>query len=286
MKNKFLAMFVIVSALLLSQRDFAADTNNVIPDLKSLVAKVNAKLQQGKHTENDFADELKEFNVLYAKYKDLKTEEVAQIPAMKAELYLEVLIDPEKAAAAFQEIKQDMPQTETGKRVDAILDSLKKPIAAEQVRHTLVEGTQFPDFDEKDLNGKSLSLANYKGKVVLVDFWATWCAPCLRELPNTLKVYQKYHSQGFEVVGISLDDDQPQLEKFIKENNIAWPQFFDGKGRDNKLALKYGVDAPPNFYLLDREGKIIGIDRYPDIHGKGLRGDELEAAVANALKKN
>src|SRR5476649_1139341 len=114
MKNKILTAFVVLSAMMFSQRGITADTNSVIPDLKSLVAKVNVKLEQGKHTENDFADELKEFDALYAKYKDLKTEEVAQIPAMKAELYLEVLIDPEKAAEAFQEIKQDMPQTETG----------------------------------------------------------------------------------------------------------------------------------------------------------------------------
>jgi peroxiredoxin len=241
------------------------------------VAKVNAKLQQGKHTENDFADELKEFDALYAKYKDLKTEEVAQIPAMKAELYLEVIYDPEKAAEAFQQIKRDMPETATGKRVDTILDSLKKPIEAEQIRNTLAEGTQFPDFDEKDLTGKPLSLASYKGKVVLIDFWATWCPPCVRELPNTLKVYQKYHDQGFDVMGVSLDDDQPQLEKFLKANSMTWSQFFDGQGVKNKLALKYGIEAIPATFLLDGDGKIIG---------KDLRGDELEAAVSKALKKN
>jgi peroxiredoxin len=286
MKNKILTAFVVLSAMMFSQRGITADTNSVIPDLKSLVAKVNVKLEQGKHTENDFADELKEFDALYAKYKDLKTEEVAQIPAMRAELYLEVFYDPEKAAEAFQQIQRDMPETATGKRVDAILDSLKRPLEAERIRHTLVEGTQFPDFDEKDLAGKPLSLANYKGKVVLVDFWATWCPPCVRELPNTLKVYQKYHDQGFEVIGVSLDDDQTQLEKFLKANSMMWPQYFDGKGRDNKLAIKYGADAPPNFYLLDREGKIIGKDTVSDVIGKGLHGDELEAAVAKALSKN
>jgi thiol-disulfide isomerase/thioredoxin len=277
MKNKILVLFVILSVLMFRQHGFAADTNSVIPDLKLLVAKVNAKLQQGKHTENDFADELKEFDALYAKYKDLKTEEVAQIPAMKAELYLEVIYDPEKAAEAFQQIKRDMPETATGKRVDTILDSLKKPIEAEQIRNTLAEGTQFPDFDEKDLTGKPLSLASYKGKVVLIDFWATWCPPCVRELPNTLKVYQKYHDQGFDVMGVSLDDDQPQLEKFLKANSMTWPQFFDGQGVKNKLALKYGIEAIPATFLLDGDGKIIG---------KDLRGDELEAAVSKALKKN
>jgi thiol-disulfide isomerase/thioredoxin len=269
--------------LMFNRHGFAADTNDFISDFNSLVAKVNLKLEQGKHTETDFADDITALDALYAKNKNLKTEQVAQFPALKAELYLKVINDPEKAAEALQQIKRDMPETQTGQRVDATLDLLKKPLEAEPIRHTLVEGTQFPDFDEKDLAGKPLSLANYKGKVVLVDFWATWCAPCVRELPNTLKVYQKYHDQGFEIVGISLDDDQPQLEKFLKENNITWSQYFDGKGTDNKLGLKYGVDSTPTFYLLDREGKIIGIDRDREIIGKGLRDEELEAAVVKAL---
>ncbi len=278
--KKFLLFAVTAAVLLSGLNGFADGTNAVITDLTALVSKVNAEIKKGGTTEKDYADELKDFDVLYAKYKHLKTEDVAQILMMKAQLYLQVINapigDPEKAAEALQQIKRDLPETESGKRVDAILDSLKGPIEAERIRDTLVVGAKFPGFDEKDVAGKPLSLSSYKGKVVLVDFWATWCGPCVAELPNVIATYQKYHDKGFDIIGVSLDTDQATLERFLKENNISWQQFYDGKKWDNKLAVKYGVNATPTDYLLDGDGKIIGMN---------LRGPDLEAAVAKALAK-
>ncbi len=243
-------------------------------ELNNLIAKIKTKLQQGKQTENDLADNIKEFNVLLAKHEGEKSDEVANILVKKAELYLEVLFDPEKAAEVYKQIKRDFPQTKTGQNADANLESLQKPIAAEKIRRSLVGGIPFPGFNEKDLNGKPLVLADYKGKVVLIDFWATWCVPCLMEMPNVLKTYEKYHDKGFEVIGVSLDDDQQKLQRFLGQNNISWPQYWDGKQYDNKLAEKYGVIFVPFNYLLDGAGNIIT---------QNLRGDALEAAVAKAL---
>jgi thiol-disulfide isomerase/thioredoxin len=109
-----------------------------------------------------------------------------------------------------------------------------------------------------------------------VDFWATWCGPCRTELPNVIATYKKYHDQGFEIIGVSLDQDQAKLTGFTKSMNMTWPQFFDGQGWQNKLAVKYGIESIPATYLLDGNGKIIGRD---------LRGDELTQAVAKALGK-
>jgi thiol-disulfide isomerase/thioredoxin len=280
--KKAFAIVLGAAALLLSgQRGIANGTNAVITDMNALVTKVNAKIQKGATAEKDYADELKAFDALYAKYKDQKTDEVAQILMMKAELYLAVVNapegDPEKAAEVLQKVKRDLPETEFGKRVDSILDGLKRPIEAERIRDTLVVGAKFPDFNVADLAGQPLSVANNKGRVVLIDFWATWCPPCRAELPNVIATYQKYHSKGFDIIGVSLDEDKAQLLSFIKNQNMTWPQYFDGKKWDNKLAMNYGVEIAPTTYLLDGEGKIIG---------KDLRGDDLKKAVATALSKN
>ena len=135
-------------------------------------------------------------------------------------------------------------------------------------------GSPFPDFSETDVNGKPISVAQYKGKIVLVDFWATWCGPCVGELPNVLKTYEKYHSKGFEIVGVSLDSDKSKLTSFIQAKNMTWQQFFDGGGWKNKIAQKYTVHSIPATYLIDKDGKLLA---------KNLRGPALEEAVGKAL---
>ena len=108
----------------------------------------------------------------------------------------------------------------------------------------------------------------------MIDFWATWCGPCVAEMPNVIQTYQKYHAQGFEIIGVSLDTDREKFLAFTGKMDMAWPQFFDGQGWDNKLAVKYGIMSIPASYLLDGTGKIIARD---------LRGKKLEQAVAKAL---
>lgn len=134
---------------------------------------------------------------------------------------------------------------------------------------------QAPDFSLAEVGtGKTFSLSANKGKVVLIDFWATWCGPCVAELPNVLKAYEKHHAKGFEIIGISLDSDQKKLETFVKQKHMTWPQYFDGQGWQNKLAQQYGVNSIPATYLVDRQGNIIA---------SGLRGENLETAIAAAL---
>lgn len=246
-------------------------------ELNALVAKVNNKLHQGKKSEAALKDELKEFDALIEKHKSEKTDDTAQIILMKAMLYLEVLDNSDKGIALVQQLKTDYPDTKAGKNADAILDNIKHQEEAKKIQRTLVEGAKFPDFDEKDLAGKSLSVANFKGKVVLIDFWATWCAPCVGELPNVVKTYEKNHDKGFEIIGVSLDDNERTLKNFTKDRNMTWQQFFDGKRWNNKLAQKYGIQSIPATFLLDGEGKIIGRD---------LRGEALAEAVTKALAKN
>ncbi|MCA9099836.1 MAG: redoxin family protein [Pirellulales bacterium] len=111
------------------------------------------------------------------------------------------------------------------------------------------------------VDGKEFDWSKYRGKVVLVDFWATWCGPCRAELPNVLENYEKYHDRGFEVVGISLDDDRSALESFLEEQKIPWETLFsdDPNGAVNKLASYYGVSAIPTVWLIDQQGKVVSL---------------------------
>jgi peroxiredoxin len=162
----------------------------------------------------------------------------------------------------------------------ALLTSASAVVAADDAKtdlKALAVGSPFPNFNETDIDGKPVSVANYKGKIVLVDFWATWCGPCVAELPNVLKAYEKYHGKGFEIIGISLDSNKARLTDFVKAKNVTWQQFFDGQGWKNKLGQKYSVNSIPATYLVDKEGKLIA---------KNLRGEALEKAVAKALGEN
>jgi peroxiredoxin len=274
---KKVLLFVLGACLLTPGADaIAAEKADAKTELKDLVSKINGKLQQGKRTEQDLAEDLKQFDALLAEHQGEKTDDVAQILFMEAMLYAQVLGDPDKAGVLVKRIQTNFPDTSQGKRAGDMLANIAKQAAAKKIQSALAVGNKFPDFDLKDFAGKPLSVANYKGKVVLVDFWATWCGPCVGELPNVLRTYEKYHPKGFEIIGVSLDEKADALTKFIKERGVTWQQFFDGKGWTNALAIKYGVMSIPATYLLDAEGKILA---------KDLRGEALEAAVDKALVK-
>ena len=106
-------------------------------------------------------------------------------------------------------------------------------------------------------NGSEVDLAKLRGKVVLVDFWATWCGPCVAELPNVLAAYKKLHDKGFEIVGISFDQDKGKLEKFVKDKEMPWPQYFDGKGWENEFGQKYGINSIPRMWLVNKKGMVV-----------------------------
>lgn len=140
---------------------------------------------------------------------------------------------------------------------------------------TIAEGHAFPALEFASLGGTPVNLANLKGKVVLIDFWATWCGPCRKVLPDLVETYKEYHGQGFEIIGISLDKDQSPLQQYLEETGMTWPQYYDGLGWDNKMAQRFGVRAIPHIVLIDKNGAVhfnTDYDRQkPPLHGVELR---------------
>jgi thiol-disulfide isomerase/thioredoxin len=138
--------------------------------------------------------------------------------------------------------------------------------------------------DGKLVGGAAFDWSKYKGKVVLVDFWATWCPPCRAELPNVKENYTKYHDKGFEVVGISLDKEPGELEEFIKEQKLPWDNLFPEKPEErfwnHPLAEKFGIEGIPFTMLVSREGKVIALN----VRGESL-GEELEKLLGEKPEK-
>lgn len=143
------------------------------------------------------------------------------------------------------------------------------------------------------VDGRKVDLKDYRGKVVLVDFWATWCGPCIAEIPNIKKVYAEYRAKGFEIIGIALEnarlspaDSAEQtatkhekakkvLNDFTAMNDMPWPQYYDGKHWKNDLSARFGIAGIPAMFLLDQNGKVVSTD---------ARGEKLEAEVKRLLK--
>jgi peroxiredoxin len=155
--------------------------------------------------------------------------------------------------------------TPSGKRIAAMLPILKRS----------AEGEELANLSQADTSGREVSLSSFKGKYLLIDFWASWCGPCRAENPNVLKAYHTYQSKGFTVVGISLDTDANKWKKAIEEDRLPWTQLSDLKGRENGIAQYYNVRGIPWNILVGPDGRIVA---------KDLRGFALQEKLSELIK--
>lgn len=170
----------------------------------------------------------------------------------------------EKTKELFDQFSAENKNSEYGKSIAKYIELNKNPKI----------GEKYVDFEMEDTNGEVRKLSDFNGKLVLLEFWASWCGPCRQENPNLVKTYEKYNPKGFEVFAVSLDDSKEGWKKAIIKDGLAWTHVSDLKGADNSASLIYGVYGIPDNYLIDQNGKIIE---------RNLRGEKLNEKLNELL---
>jgi len=176
------------------------------------------------------------------------------------------ILNKKQVAELFAQMHPDFKDSETGFNIKSYISE-----------KTFEVGDSYEDIKLTDPKGKEVSLSDYvgKNKVILIDFWASWCGPCRREMPHLIEAYERYNSKGFEIVGVSLDNNESAWKNFISSQKVAWPQMSDLKGWQSRAAQLYGVKSIPLTLLLDEKGNIIA---------KNLRGEQLSQKLEELLK--
>ncbi len=192
--------------------------------------------------------------------KDERAARSARIVLYQVEAQRGNYEEAKNALKTIMEKYADSPEAEYAAEALKKLERIGKPM---ELSYTSIEG-------------KEISVADYKGKVLLIDCWASWCGPCREEMPNVVKLYSERKKDGFEIIGISFDLEKQAMLDYQKEAGMTWPQYFDGKGWENALRAKLDVESIPATFLVDRQGNLRAMD---------LRGEVLAKQVDALLKE-
>ncbi len=245
-----------------------------IADSEKHIAEVSMELRP-KFAEANNAGDTAKANAIYEEYMaeakkvdDLKSEVVKANPASPVSAFLVYNLYRHNT---LEEMKEGLSKLDSSLVSNTYYKALTDRIT---VLESVAVGKQAPDFTQNDSTGTPVSLSSFKGKYLLVDFWASWCGPCRAENPNVVKLYADYKDKGFDILGVSLDQQKAPWLKAIEDDKLRWNHVSDLKGWGNEVAKLYGVSSIPHTILLDKEGKIIA---------KNLRGEELRAKIAELL---
>jgi peroxiredoxin len=238
--------------------------NKQINDLRQEYMAKTTTAERKKAIEKQFDGIEEQTKVVQKKFMEENLSNLLGINILSQSYYA---MDPEEVQADINKLS---PQFKNGE----ITQRMKEWVVRQR---TTKIGNQFTDFAMKTPEGKDMKLSDFAGKakLLLVDFWASWCGPCRAEMPNVVNAYNAYKDKGFEIVGVSLDNNGEAWKKAISDLKITWPQMSDLKGWQSKGAEIYGISAIPATVLIGQDGKIIA---------KNLRGEELNNKIAEMLK--
>nr|WP_315419130.1 TlpA disulfide reductase family protein [uncultured Pedobacter sp.] len=220
-----------------------------------------------KDAPNEFAPQLQ---LLYSEIGKIQNAFIQQHP--DSYVSLDLINERNDGAVELEKLKRDLKRLSPRMKNTAMGKNLQVKLAMAEKTGI---GQQALDFTQNDTNGKPVSLSSLKGKYVLVDFWASWCAPCREENPTVLKAYKKFKDRNFEIISVSLDDKKEPWLKAIEADGLPWIHVSDLKGWKNAVARLYGITSVPQNLLLDPNGKIVA---------KNLRGEELQMELDKIFK--
>lgn len=219
----------------------------------------------------------------YAKFQDEFTKQSEAYVSSHPKAFISALIiegmfnqmapDLKKIKKFFDGLDKSVKDTKHGKKIKKNLDELLKPVA----NVTPIEiGTVAPDFSAPNPEGKMVSLKESKGKITIIDFWASWCRPCREENPNMVALYKEFHAKGLNIIGVSLDEKAEDWKKAIAADKLSWTQVSNLKDFEDPIALQYSIKLIPSTIVIDATGKVVA---------KDLRGPQLKAKIASLLGK-
>ena len=217
---------------------------------------INKLLKEYKKFQNEMNDYSKKF---------IKENPDAYLSVLLLENFLmRQYLTPEEIKSYFEGLDKDVKETKSGKKIKTALDSMT----------AIVIGKPAPNFSAPSPEGKTISLKESLGKVTIIDFWASWCGPCRAENPNVVALYNEFHPQGLNIIGVSLDKDAKKWKEAIAKDGLVWPHVSNLKFWEDPIAKQYNVQSIPATFILDEKGNIVA---------KDLRGEELRAKVAALL---